>query len=88
MKKQLNIAGTEQPTIKEIDDAAAAYVTSRNKRMSASIDEKADKEALIEVMKKHGLDVYRVDSDVPMVVTITQASESVKVSEIEFVEEE
>ncbi len=70
-KKQLEIAGTERKTVKEIDDAAEAYVDARDKRMKLTEKEKIAKDALVSVLKKHNLEVYRDDAaNPPVVVTV------------------
>lgn len=81
-KKQLQIPGTERKSVKEIDDAAAEYVDVRDRRVSLSADEKVAKQALIEVMKKHGVSVYR-DDEADMVVTVIAGKDGVKVTEAE-----
>lgn len=79
-KKQLQVPGTERPTVKEIDDAAEAYVEQRDKRMKLSEKEKAAKDALIGAMKKHALTIYRDDShSPPLVVYLTTGEDKVKV---------
>lgn len=82
-RKQLSIAGTEEPTIQEIDTAAEAYIALRNARMKATEHETESKTALIEVMKKHGLSVYRFeDDDGEHVVTLADKT-NVKVTDVE-----
>jgi hypothetical protein len=87
-KKQLAIRGTEPKTIKELDDAAEAYVDARDKRIERTEKETEAKEALIEVMKKHELSVYRDDTaSPPLVVTLVPGKDNVKVSRAEDEEE-
>jgi hypothetical protein len=82
-KKQLSIAGTEAPSIKELDDAGEAYLVERNKRMKMTVKEKDAKTALIAVMKKHNLEVYTFeDDDGEHVITLSEKS-NVKVSDVE-----
>ncbi len=84
MKKQLNIEGTKENAIPELDALAELYVNARDKRMEASQDEKEQKTLLLAEMKKRGLKVYRVDADVPLLVMITESLENIKVSEVEI----
>lgn len=82
-RKQMDIPGTEQPGIKEIDDAAEAYVDARNARMKKTEKEVEAKTALITVMKKHNKLVYRDDGqDPPLVVTLV-SKDNIKVTEVE-----
>lgn len=79
-KRQLEIAGTERKQIKEIDDAAEAYVEARDKRMKLTEKEVATKQALIDVMKKHGVQTYRdMNADPPLHVIVTPGKDGVKV---------
>jgi hypothetical protein len=70
MPKQLEISGTERPVIKEIEDAAEAYVRARDKRMKLTGAQCEAKAALLTVVKAHegelsvdgeGNRVYRYD---------------------------
>lgn len=80
-RKQLDIPGTERQTIKEIDDAAEAYVDARDARMKKTEKEHEAKDALIAAMKAHNTLVYRDESvDPPLVVTLVDKS-TVKVTE-------
>jgi hypothetical protein len=80
-KKQLPIPGTEKETIKEVDTAAEAYVNARDERMQLTERESEAKEALVHVMKKHNLEVYRDENAVPpLVVTLIPGEDRVKVS--------
>lgn len=80
-KKQLEIVGTERPTIEEVDATAEAFVTQRDKRMAMGVKEKAAKLALIEAMKKHKLTVYRDMSASPPLTVMLSAKDDVKVTE-------
>lgn len=87
-KKQLEIAGTERQREPEIDSAAEAYVEQRDKRMKLTEKEVTAKEALIAVMKKHKLEVYRDDSvSPPLVVTLVPGKDKVKVTEADAANE-
>jgi len=82
-KKQTHIPGTEPKSIKEVDTAAEAYVEARDERMALTEKEVEAKDALINVMKKHDLSVYRDDeADPPLVVTIIPGVDKVKVSRV------
>ena len=61
-KDQMEIPGTERPKIAAIDNAAAAYVEARDKRMALTEKECAAKIKLIETMQKHADKLSR-DSD-------------------------
>ncbi len=87
MGKQLAIAGTERKAIKEVNDAAEQYVEQRDKRMKLTEKEKEAKDALIAVMKKHGLAVYRDDDATPPLTVVLSSSDQVKVSKVEAEEE-
>ena len=79
-KRQGEIPGTERKTVKEIDDAAEAYLEARDKRMKLSEKEKVAKDALISVMKKHSVTVYRDDQvSPPLVVTLVPGKDGVQV---------
>jgi hypothetical protein len=80
-KKQLPIPGTEKETIEELDAAAEAYADARDERMQLTERESEAKEALVSVMKKHGLEVYRDENAVPpLIVTLIPGEDRVKVS--------
>ena len=89
--KQGDLPGMERPEpkhIKELDDAAEAYVEARDARMKKTEAEKEQKEALISAMKKHGVLVYRDESvDPPLIVTLVDKT-NVKVTEVEESSEE
>lgn len=79
--KQLVVPGTELKKIKEVDDAAEGYVDVRDRRMKLTKKEVEAKNALIAVMEKHKLLVYRDDSaSPPMLVTLVPGKAGVKVS--------
>jgi hypothetical protein len=81
-KNQLPIPGTERKSIAEIDDAAEAYVKERDKRVKQSEREVDAKQALIAVMQKHKVEVYKDPSaDPPLIVTVTPGKPGVKVTE-------
>lgn len=80
-RKQLEIAGTERPNkVKDVDEAAEAYVEVRDKRMALTKKEAEKKSALIEVMKKHNLTAYEdLDADPQLLVTVIEGKVDVKV---------
>lgn len=78
--RQAEIPGTERPRIKEVDDAAEAYVVQRDKRMKLSKKEKEAKTALISVMEKHKIEVYR-DTEADLLVTVSEVT-NVKVEKL------
>jgi hypothetical protein len=83
-RKQQRIPGTEPASIKELDDAAEAYVEARDARMSCTEVEVVAKAALIAAMKKHGVEVYKDESSVPaLVVTVVPGKDNVKVSRVD-----
>lgn len=63
--------------VKELDDAAYEYVEARDTRMAATVEEVKHKEKLLELMKKHQQQIYRLDDD--QVVEVVHESETVKV---------
>jgi hypothetical protein len=82
--KQTELSGIEATRIKEIDQAALAYVEKRDKRMKLTEQECAAKLALIVVVQKHlqelGLNehgdrVYRFDE----LIVILGQKDTVKV---------
>jgi hypothetical protein len=77
--KQGEIPGTERPKIQEVEDAASHYVDQRDERCGLSKKEADAKVALIEAMKKHGVDSYKFDG---FQVIVSQKS-NVKVVEEE-----
>lgn len=97
MPVQAEIPGTERPKIKEIELAAEAYVSIRDKRMRLTEQEVELKGALIDVVHKHADKItpngegerhYRFDD---LVVILKPGKDNVKVrsadSELEEDEE-
>jgi len=82
-KKQMEIPGAERKRVKELDDAAEAYVDQRDKRMAQSEKEKDAKDALIAAMRKNDVLVYRDDDHVPPLVVTLVSKDNVKVSEVD-----
>jgi len=74
--RQTRIPGTEPKTIKEVTDAGEAYRKLRDKHKALTKSLKTQKEALVDVMRKHGLKVYTDDDAVPpFTVTVTEKSD-------------
>lgn len=78
--KQKFIAGTEPPSIPELDRAAESYVSLRDKRMNLTEDEVEAKTKLLEVMKDHKLEQYKVNG---YTVIVTHGDDKVKVKKTE-----
>ena len=83
-KKQLEIPGTEQEVIEEIEQAAESYVSIRDKRMLLTEKEVAAKEVLSQAMHSHNLTSYSYDD---MMVTV-EAKEKVRVKRIQDVSDD
>jgi hypothetical protein len=74
----------EAASIPEIDAAAELYEQMRDKRMRAGVREVDAKVALIELMRKFKLDVYRdSNQDPPLVIELKEGKVSVKVERLE-----
>jgi hypothetical protein len=81
MGKQKPLPGMERKSFPEVDSAAEAYVEVRDKRMKLTEKEVEAKDALLEVMSKHNLVVYKDESVAPpLIVTVTPGDAKVKVS--------
>jgi hypothetical protein len=73
----------ERQKIQEVDDAAESYVDARDKRMKLIVKETEAKAALLGVMKKHKLEVYKDESaSPPLVVTVVPGEDDVKVKSL------
>ena len=84
MGRQNEIPGTERQQIQEIDDAAEAYQEAKKKRMKLTEKESEAKIALIAVLRKHKVDVYRDDNaSPPLLITLKPGKDGVTVSEVE-----
>lgn len=82
-RRQLEIAGTERPKIREVDTAAASYVEVRDQRMKLTEEEKEAKDTLIAVMAKHKLEFYEdLEAVPPVEVRIIPGDVKVKVKKI------
>lgn len=79
-RKQKTLPGMERKVIKEVSDAAEAYVEARDTRMAHTVKEADQKEALLAVMEKNKLEVYTdPDAVPPFTVTIKKGKANVKV---------
>lgn len=73
MARQSTIPGTERKVDAEVAAAGVAYVQQRDKRMGLTKKEKAAKDALIALMRKKKVDVYRDDdANPPVILTLTE----------------
>lgn len=80
--RQKQLPTLERKVDREIAAAAEAYVTERDKRMELSKREKDTKTALIALMRKKGIEVYRDSEASPPVVITVSSKDSVKVTEV------
>jgi hypothetical protein len=79
-KRQMKIPGTEQRAIKEIDAAAERYVEARDARMELTEKEVELRDRLVDLMRKHKLEVYRDDDAAPpLLVLLIVGKDKVKV---------
>lgn len=92
-KKQLEIPGTERPSIKEIEEAAEVYVDARDKRMRMLEKEIAAKANLLTVLLAHegeletdgeGNRVYSYDEEI---VILKPGKRNVKVRALKEAED-
>lgn len=74
---QTQLEGMQDPKIQEITDAAVAYSQTIRARLKIQATEAEEKKELMDLMKKHELDVYR-DVEADVIVTLEEV-ESVKV---------
>ena len=70
--RQRRLPGTEEPTIKALDDAAENYYEAMTERCKLSKTEDEAKDNLIDKMKEHGVDRYETSDG--LIVTITAKS--------------
>lgn len=78
--KQDELPGVERPKIKEVEDAAEAYEEARDERMKLTEEETEAQVALVEVMKKHKVKVYkRADANPPWIATLTEGKDKASV---------
>jgi transcriptional regulator len=77
--------GMARKRIAEIDKAAEAYRVERNKRQAQTKVEKAKKQELIQIARKHGIKVYVYEGEdgEELEVEYTEATtENVKVTQV------
>ena len=77
--KQQYIDGTEPVRVKEIEEAADTYRDIRDRRQELTREETAANEALLALMKEHGLTSYRYDGSE---VTLAKEKEKARVRRI------
>jgi hypothetical protein len=90
-RKQGELAGFERKRIEELDQAAEAYRTARNSRQEKTKVEKAKKQELMAVARKHGVKVYLYESEDGEELQLeytAETKENVKVKKIEDVDDE
>lgn len=75
--KQEFLEGMEPPRVKAIDDAADNYFDTMQDRKALSETEDEQKDALIDLMKEHGMDRY-VMPDGKVVMVTSKANVKVK----------
>jgi hypothetical protein len=74
-RRQPALPGLEAPKHPDVDAAADAFVEVRDERMGLTSREVEARDALIAVMKTHGLSVYRIETDEgALLVTVTDES--------------
>lgn len=90
-KRQGELAGFERERIAELDDAAEAYRVARNTRQAQTKVEKAKKQELMAVARKHGVKVYvyeSEDGEELQVEYTAETKENVKVKKLEDITDE
>lgn len=90
-KKQGELSGFERKKIDEIDKAAEVYRKARNTRQAQTKVEKAKKQELMAIARKHGVKVYIYESDDGEELQLeytAETKENVKVSKIDVDEDE
>jgi hypothetical protein len=74
--RQQDLPGTEDRTIQALEEAAGAYADIRDQRIALNADEAKLKGTLLQLMKRHGKQVYHRDG---ITIQIVQEEETVKV---------
>ena len=90
-KKQGELAGFERQRIAELDTAAEAYRMARNTRQAQTKVEKAKKQELMAVARKHGIKVYVYESEDGEELEIeytAETKENVKVKKVEDLDDD
>lgn len=87
MKKQGELPGIEAPSHPELDVLMEQYQRAKTNRIELLAEEVAAKDAMVEKAKELGITAYKHATHVPpLVLTITQGAEKVKVAEAPGVE--
>lgn len=87
-KRQGELPGMEKKHVKEVEDAGEAYEHVRDQRIALSKQETEKLDALVVVMEKHKLKVYRNDEAVPpMLITLKAGKTKAKVERLSQDEE-
>jgi hypothetical protein len=89
MARQEKLKIDDRKVVKEIEEAAEAYVKARNERMLLTKEECKTRDALIKLMHDHKLKRYAYDGtdeaadgatiEVPRLIEIEKADEKIKV---------
>jgi hypothetical protein len=58
---QQDIPGTKPASFKELDELAEGYLEVQEQRRQLAEEAKGSKAAIIETMKKHGVEMYRFE---------------------------
>lgn len=85
---ELKGKGVEHKSIPEVLVAGEAYERARDARMKKSKGEKDAKNALIDVMIKHGETVYKDDEAAPPILITVSTTHNVKVQRVTEDEDE
>lgn len=81
--KQTELAGVEAKKVKELDDLMEQQNKLGKKAAKLRVEMGENNAKLLELMKKHGLEVYKDTTAVPpLLIRLKAASEKVKVTEI------
>lgn len=82
-RRQTELPGTEPKRIKEVEEAAESFRELRDQVKKLTEERDKAKETLGDAMKKHKLEVYRLeDTDPPEEVVIEVAHEEVKIRKV------
>ena len=79
MGRQKELAGMERPKIQELEDKAEVYerAVKRHKRSTDGL--KADKQALLDAMRKNKVDSYRTDDG--RIFSVTEGAAKINISD-------
>lgn len=82
-----HLPGLAPVVIPEIETAAEAYVTVRDRRMAATKQETDAQSTLLTVMKKHNLTTYRLgDGEDPLLILLVEGRTKVAVRKVKHAE--